>query len=160
MADETLRDKVLAYLKEHNAMTVATVSEGQPWAAAVFYVHDGDLNLYFLSDPKSRHSQQLKKNPKVSVAVNEDYKDWREIKGIQLEGAAVKVTSPLEKAKALALYLSKFPFVKQFVASPLAMLSSMAIAGKPFAVEVYRVTPERLFYLDNRTGFSNRVQLL
>ncbi|MDP2744488.1 MAG: pyridoxamine 5'-phosphate oxidase family protein, partial [Dehalococcoidia bacterium] len=43
---------MLSYLKEHNAMTLATLSEGQPWAAAVFYVHDDRLNLYFLSDPK------------------------------------------------------------------------------------------------------------
>jgi uncharacterized protein len=159
MAEEGLRSKVLTYLKEHNAMTLSTLSDGQPWAAAVFYVHDDRLNLYFLSDPKSLHSQQLMKNARVSVAINEDYRDWREIKGIQLEGVAGKVTSPVEKARALTLYLSKFPFVRNFVTSPLAVLTQMAIAGKPFAVEVYRVTPEHLFYLDNETGFSNRAEL-
>ncbi|MBM2831320.1 MAG: hypothetical protein HW414_372 [Dehalococcoidia bacterium] len=153
------RSKVLTYLREHNAMSLATLSEGQPWAAAVFYVHDDRINLYFLSDPKARHSQQLMKNPRVSVAINEDYRDWREIKGIQLEGIAGKVTSPVEKARALTLYLSKFPFVRDFVTSPLAVLTHMAIAGKPFSVEVYKVTPERLFYLDNETGFSHRAEL-
>lgn len=155
-----LREKVLTYLKDHNAMSLATLSEGQPWAAAVFYVHDDRLNLYFLSDPKARHCQQLMKNPRVSVAINEDYRDWRQIKGIQIEGTAAKVISPVEKAKALTLYLFKFPFVKDFITSPLAVLTHMAIAGKPFAVEVYRVTPEHLFYLDNETGFSQREELL
>jgi uncharacterized protein YhbP (UPF0306 family) len=159
MPETSLHEKVLTYLKEHNAMTLATNSGRQPWAASVFYVHDDHLNLYFLSDPASRHCQQLAENPRVSATINEDYHDWRSIKGIQLEGLAEKVTSLLEKTKALSLYLSKFPFVKDFATSPLAFLSHMVISGKPFPVEVYKVTSEHLFYLDNETGFSQREEL-
>ncbi len=159
MTKAGLRDKVLTYLQAHNTMTLSTQSEGQPWAAAVFYVHDDHLNLYFLSDPASRHCQQLTENPGVSGTINEDYHDWRRIKGIQLEGVAEKITSSREKAKALSLYLSKFPFVKDFVTSPLDFLSQMVISGKPFPVEIYRVVPKHLFYLDNEKGFSRREEL-
>lgn len=160
MTETGLHQKVLAYLKEHNTMTLGTYSEKQPWAASVFYVHDEHLNLYFLSDPASRHCHHLAENSMVSATINEDYHDWKKIKGIQIEGLAERLTSPVEKTKALSLYLSKFPFVKDFITSPLAFLSHMVVSGKPFSVEIYKVVPEHLFYLDNETGFSHREELL
>lgn len=157
--EDRLKREVLAYLEGHNTMSLATCQGGKPWAASVFYVHADDLTLYFLSEPETRHSQELEINPEVSATINEDYRDWREIKGIQLEGKAQKVTSPLEKAKALALYIRKFPFVKDFIPSSLAAFSQMVISGKAFPVEIYKVVPKRLFYLDNEKGFSHREEL-
>ncbi len=155
----TLKEEVRAYLQSHNALTLATVSGEQPWAAAVFFVHDDDLNLYFLSDPASRHCQHLEANPRVSATINEDYGDWRQIKGVQLEGTARRVKSPVETAKVLSLYLAKFPFVKDFIPSPLRILSRIVVSGKPFPVAIYRVSPEHLYYLDNAKGFSHREEI-
>lgn len=159
MAREGMKEEVVAYLKAHFTMTVATTSEDGPWAASVFFVHDEHFNLYFLSDPSSRHSQQLEGNHSVSAAIDEDYHDWRKIKGIQLEGTAQRVRSPIEKTKALTLYLAKFPFVKDLIPSPAKMLSQMVVSGKPFTFEVYKIVPKHLFYLDNEKGFSNREEL-
>ena len=155
-----LRDEVLRYLSAHHSMTLATTANGHPWAAAVFYVHDERLNLYFLSDDKTRHCRELQRQPLVAATVNDDPDDWHKIKGIQVEGHARKVNSPIEKTKALTLYLGKFPFVKGFISSPLAMLSRVAISGKAFPVDVYKVVPDRVFYLDNEKGFSHREELV
>ncbi len=52
-----------------------------------------------------------------------------------------------------------YKIVKDFVASPLDFLSHMVISGKPFPVEIYKVVPKHLFYLDNEKGFSRREEL-
>ena len=40
-----------------NAMTIATKGEdGEPHAAAVYFVCDDQINLYFFSDTESQHS--------------------------------------------------------------------------------------------------------
>ena len=84
-ADEKsgLQRELLEYLQEHYVMTIASCHENVPWAAAVFYASD-DFVLYFLSNPNSRHGTNLAGNSQVSAAIHEDYRDWREIRGIQL----------------------------------------------------------------------------
>ena len=80
--DELRRD-ALAYLRAHNTVSLATNGADGPWAASVFYVNLG-LGLYFLSEPTARHSRNVEANPLIGATINEDYKDWREIKGTQM----------------------------------------------------------------------------
>ncbi len=149
---------MLAYLAAHNTVSLATVAaDGQPWAATVFYVNVG-TDLYFLSEPKTRHSQNILANGLVAATVNEDYRDWQQIKGIQLEGRAEEVSGKLELARALGAYLGKYPFVKQFL-SPGQLLQGVKIAGKTFDIRLWRLRPTRLYYLDNARGFSAREEL-
>ena len=157
-APADLRERVLAYLAAHNTVSLATVGDdGTPWAATVFYAHLG-TDLYWLSEPKTRHSQNLLANGRVAATINEDYRDWQQIKGIQLEGRASEVRGKIELARALAAYLGKYPFVKQFL-SPGQLLQGVQIAGKTFDIRLWRLRPERLYYLDNARGFSARQEL-
>lgn len=158
-AFKDLRAEISSYLAGHNSMVLATTDGDRPWAAAVFYTHDRSFNLYFLSEDTTRHSSHVLINRRVAATVNEDPDDWQKIRGIQLEGIATKVTSAVEKAKVLGLYLRKFPFVRSFLLSPGKALSGMAIDGKTVLFSVYRLTPERILYLDNRKGFSHREEL-
>src|SRR5690242_13170575 len=105
---DALKQQILAYLKTHHTMTLATSAADTPWAATVFYAND-DLRLYFFSSPESRHCQNLAINPRVAVTVQEDYDDWRAIKGIQLEGKVAAVEGVVEKARVLAVYTRKYP---------------------------------------------------
>src|ERR671910_2398558 len=98
---DDLKQQVTHYLRAHNTMTLATCANEVPWAATVFYASE-EWKLYFFSVPQSRHCQNLAANPRVAVTIQEDYKDWREIKGIQLEGTVALVDSLTEKAKAMA----------------------------------------------------------
>src|ERR1035437_4873637 len=108
---EDLRRKILEYLEEHNAMTIASCLRDVPWAAAVFYASDG-FDLSFLSNPHSRHGTNMAANKLVSVTIHEDPRDWRAIRGIQLEGRAEQVRSPKRKVRFWEIYLKKFPFVE------------------------------------------------
>src|SRR3990167_9352254 len=103
-----LKQQILDYMQAHNTMALATSAGDVPWAATVFYASD-DLRLYFFSAPDSRHCQNLAANPRVAVTIQEDYHDWRQIKGIQLEGSVEPVDSLIEKGKAMAVYARKYP---------------------------------------------------
>jgi uncharacterized protein len=150
MAD-LLKQQILEYLHSHNTMTLATCSGDVPWAATVFYAGN-EFALYFFSSPDSRHSQNLAVNQRVAVTIQEDYKDWRAIKGIQLEGRAVLVDGVLEKAKAMAIYARKYADVIKLFTDP-----ASGVFYKAFLkVKFYRVEPERLFFIDNQQGFGKR----
>ena len=152
---EDLKPQVLDYLKSHNTMTLATCAGDAPWAATVFFASD-DLRLYFFSSPESRHCQNLSANAKVAVTVQEDYQDWRQIKGIQLEGRVELVDGVVAKAKAMAIYAIKYPDVIKLFTDP-----SSGIFHKAFLkVKFYRVVPEKLFFIDNSAGFGKRQELV
>jgi len=154
MADE-LKQAILRYIENHNTMTLATSLGDIPWAATVFYASD-DLDLYFFSVPDSRHGQNLAANPRVGVTIQEDYHDWREIKGIQIEGTVQIVDSLARKAKAMAVYARKYPEIVKLFTSP-----ASGIFYKAFLkVRFYCVTPDKLFFINNEEGFGKRQELI
>jgi len=154
MADE-LKQQIVDYLKSHNTMTLATCAGDAPWAATVFFASD-DLRLYFFSAPESRHCQNLAANGRVAVTVQEDYQDWRKIKGIQLEGRAELVDGVVAKGKAMAIYAFKYPEVIKLFTDP-----TSGVFHKAFLkVKFYCVVPEKLFFIDNAQGFGRRQELL
>ena len=152
---EILKQQILDYLKSHNTMTLATCAGEEPWAATVFYASD-ELQLYFFSAPEARHSVNLSSNPRVAATVQEDYKDWRAIKGIQLEGRVLPVEGVIEKAKAMAVYGRKYSDVIRLFTDP-----TSGVFYKAFLkVKFYRVVPERIFFIDNAQGFGKRQELV
>ncbi len=152
---EELKQQILSYMEAHNTMTLGTCHGELPWTATVFYAGDG-FRLYFFSAPDSRHCQNLAANPRVAVTIQEDYRDWHEIKGIQLEGKVVAVDSLIEKGKAMAVYARKYPEVMKIFTNPASGVFYQAF----LKVKFYCVVPERVFYIDNEQGFGKRQELI
>ena len=153
----SLRADARDYLARHNTVSLATTGPEGVWAATVFYASVG-FTLYFLSEPTTRHVQDLLANPSVAATVNEDYHDWQEIKGIQMVATCREVRGKVELARALAVYVKKYPFVAQFL-SPGQLLRGVRVGSRALDVRCYRLTPTRLLYLDNERGFSNRQEI-
>jgi len=151
---EELKRQIQAYMESHNTMTLGTCDADLPWTATVFYASDG-WDIYFFSDPATRHCKNLKRNSRVAVTIQEDYRDWRKIKGIQLEGEVVQVDSILEKAKATAVYARKYPEVIKIFTNP----GSGAFYRAFLKVRFYCVKPRRVCYIDNEQGFGKRQEL-
>jgi uncharacterized protein YhbP (UPF0306 family) len=140
------RERALDYPATHRVMTLATHGPGGPWAAAVFYANDG-FALYFLSSPLSRHGRNLAAQAEVAATVQEDYADWREIKGIQLEGT-VRELSGAEEISARKLYGQKFPVVAKTASAPVAIDAALA------RVRWYRLAATRAYFVDNSASFA------
>lgn len=155
MAEE-LKQQVLSYIESHNTMTLGTCHENVPWAATVFFASE-EFRLYFFSAPDSRHCQNLAANSRVAVTIQEDYREWRKIKGIQLEGKVTLVDSVIEKGKAITVYARKYPEVMKVFTNP----GSGAFYKAFLRVKFYCVVPERVFYIDNEQyGFGQRQELV
>jgi uncharacterized protein YhbP (UPF0306 family) len=168
MQDE-LRQTVLAFLQQHHVMTLATqgsadsgnesenvahsdaVSDGGPWAAAVFYAHDA-TTLYFLSSARSRHARDLARDARVAVSIQSQPADWKDIRGIQLQGRAVQLEGA-ERLAAMARYGLRFPIVGNLARAPAAIAQAFA------KVSWYRIDAKYLFFIDNSKGFGHRDRL-
>ena len=146
------RSQALKYLETHNTLNLATVGPEGPWAAALFYVHDAFL-LYWLSDPSTRHSQNIARNPHAAVTINEDYRDWRLIQGIQMEGTAEQVGTIRDVERPMRLYATKYPFLRNWRDPPLTLAKALG------TVRVYQFTPTRALFIDNTREFGHREEV-
>ena len=144
-----LRDVALDYLHQHQVMTLATVGADGPWAAAVFYVNS-NFTFYFLSAAHTRHAQNFLDHPHVAATIQEDYKDWPAIKGIQLEGLVSRLQGQ-QKRQALSMYEQKYPFMSN---APAQIRSALA------HVYWYQLQPQRLYLIDNSKGLGHRDEIL
>lgn len=144
----------LQLLKEHKTLTLATCSDNQPHAASLYFANDADLNLYFVSDPETRHARDLIANPDVAVTINEDHFPWRQLRGLQIRGRARQV--PAEKRDTvLDLYLERFEDIAALFASPTGS-EEQKIAERLAGGTFFEIIPDWIRVIDNREGFAYR----
>lgn len=149
MTEEAKR--ILDYIACHNTMILSTYGEDGPWSTPVFFVNRG-YRLYFLSEPDSKHSCNLRENPSVAVSITEDYKDWSQIQGVQLKGKASLVNGLKETAVILALFLKKFPAVKHLFKTPGAF---KGVADAQW----HCIEPQLLKFTDNTAKFGEHFEI-
>ncbi len=123
-----LRALILKYLAKNCLMTIATSKDDKPWAATVFFAYDNDLNLYFLSAP-TRKTFNILANPQVAAVIDRDQPGRGKVRGIQLEGQAVKVTNQSQ----LAIFSSRYPWASQYLKDH----------------HLFMITPSKIIYLDD-----------
>jgi uncharacterized protein len=148
-----LRARIDAFLAGHTTLTLATVDgHGLPAAAAVFYAHDEDLDLYFLSEERTQHGQNLAGQPFLAASIQADGQDWRTIQGLQLSGRAAPVTGG-ELAHAAAVYGRKYAFVAAIMA---AGAGSGVLTGPLARARFYVLHPSWFRLIDNRQAFGHK----
>lgn len=128
---------VREYIHSSQVMQLATQVGGQPWLASVYYIEDDNLNLYWLSLPTRRHSQEIQANPKmaITIAVKLD----QPVIGIQAEGVADIVHDGVVVSKVMKRYINKYQVGKDFY--------SNFLAGKNQHV-LYSFSPLRIVLFD------------
>jgi hypothetical protein len=124
------------------ALGTAGLTDGRPQVTPLFFVSDERLNLYWISDPESRHSANLCDWNDAAVAIYAPTWDWAGIKGVQIEGDAQAVNDETERQNALALYQAKFPFVNEKFAALIAQSV------------VYVLRPRWIRWMDNARHFG------
>jgi len=150
------RAAIRQLLEAHNTLTLATAFENRPWAASLFFASDDDLNLYFVSDHRTRHALNIEDGGNVVATVNADCALWAEVKGLQIEGTAGKVTG-LARAKALRVYLGKFHDVRALFEAPQSD-DEETIAQRLRAANMYKLEPRWVRLIDNSKWFGYKVE--
>jgi uncharacterized protein len=155
---DALKSEISDFLSALGPMTVATANGDTPWASSVFFAHDDDLNLYFLSSPETRHSTNIAGNIKVAASIVGDEKDWTKIRGAQVEGTAVQVP-PSEITQAADVYFGKYPGFREMVGAAEGADEEALVAALQY-VHIYKITPRMIRMIDNGKGFAHKEELV
>ncbi len=156
MTDET-RSAIGELLDQNSTLTLATSKDGMPWAATVFFAHNSDFDLYFVSDHRTRHGQHMADNDRVAAAINPDCDAWAEVRGLQLEGR-VTVLKGAARLAALGHYLAKFKDVKALFDKPKDK-NEATIAERLRNAQLYKIQPEWIRLIDNSRWFGYKEEL-
>jgi len=147
-----LRAEIEVFLAAHHTVSLATVDdEGAPHAANVLYAHDG-LALYWMSNIETRHSRHIEARPRVTATVAPDYADFRLIRGLQIFGAARRL-SGVESLKTAARMVSRYGFLAELAKGPAKLRAAFEMAG------FYCLEPTLITYIDNTRGFGHKETL-
>ena len=136
----------IEYLNRHSVLCLASTRDNQPWVAPVFYAV-WQNSLLFLSAPHTRHCKNLELNPLASGSIQEDYANWKNIKGIQLEGRVERIAEHYRRS-AIDCYVGKFPVT--------GTDAPVEIANALDKVSWYQLVPSRMYLIDNSKGLGNR----
>jgi len=153
---EEYRQAALALIQGESTLTLATAAESGPWSAPVYYVC---LNgrFYFFSSPQSRHILQAAGSGEAAASLFHQADSWQSIRGIQMTGTVERIHSMALSIKAIAMYLKRFTFVREFFPEDLA--PDLEAFFAQFKARLYAFTPTEVYYIDNRFGFGNRQRI-
>lgn len=132
-------------------MSLATIGNDGLWNTAVFYASNA-WELYFVSSPDTRHCRNITDNPQVAVTIQEDYDNWKSIKGIQVQAKVEKVEEG-EIPGVIDLYKKKFSFFND--ATQMVEKITRALEKSSW----YRVVPSTVYFVNNEKGFGNRTEI-
>lgn len=141
MADA--RTEALAFLKGHQAGVLSTVTpDGAPHGSAVYYVADGDFNIYFVTLKTSGKFANLQAHPAVAFTVGRQ--DVPQT--IQIEGVASVLQHPDDIGTHAADLMRALTSNSRYYA-PLTKLDNDATA-------VVWIQPKRIRWADYTTAAS------
>ena len=152
MSELPLDKRIAEFLAAHHVVTLATCEGGAVHAASLMYALDG-FSLIWMSDPKSRHSQEIERNPRVAATIAPDYTDFAAIRGLRIAGTAVRLTSAGDILHGTALMLGRYSFLRELVTGPESLRRAFNQSG------FYRLQPETVTLIDNTVTFGHKETL-
>lgn len=109
-----MEQKAIDILDSHRIMAISTVRpDGWPQTTIVGYANDG-LLLYFLISRRSQKFANIQRDDRVSVAIGEEPRDFRELKAVYAGAHASEVTDSRQRAHAWRLLMQRHPNLREF----------------------------------------------
>jgi nitroimidazol reductase NimA-like FMN-containing flavoprotein (pyridoxamine 5'-phosphate oxidase superfamily) len=152
-----IKSLILGLLDEHRVMTLATNRpDGWPQATMVGYVNDGFLLYCFVARNTQKYAN-IKRDPRISIAIGTDAPNPIAIKGLSLAGHAAEVTDPSEFNDIAKLRLKKYPEYAQPSSALNDEAASVRISPNPPPenVALLRIAPDFISVLDYSQGFGH-----
>jgi general stress protein 26 len=140
---QEFKQQIIDLLDDHRIMTIATNrADGWPQATIVGYVNDG-LIVYFVIGRDSQKYANIVRDPRVSVAIGNDYPQFLQIKGLSMAGRVAEVRDRDEIEHVAEIMYRRYP---EYQAVP---------RPDPAVVPLMRLTPEIVSILDYTQGFGH-----
>jgi len=135
--------QIVELLDKHRIMTIATNrADGWPQATVVGYANDG-LIIYCLIAREGQKWANITRDPRVSLAIANDYPQPLQIKGLSIAARAVEATDSGEREHFAEIMYKRYPEYK--VMPP----------PDPATMPLIRLTPEIVSVLDYSKGFGH-----
>ena len=141
-------------IRNQRTMILATANP-EPWSAPVYYVYR-NRRFYFFSSSNSRHVTEALATGRSAASIFHDSSHWREIEGLQMDGALATVPIGSDAIEVFRSYVQKFPTVKDFFLD--AALDFQRFTDR-FRTQMYAFVPDRVCYLNNRAGLGKRQEI-
>ncbi len=155
LSPQDVEGEISRLLGSLTTLSLATVNpQGAPCAAAVYFVSDKDLNIYFLSARTTVHGANMLALPLVAATAHDEHQEWKTLCGLQLTGEAHPVGA-LEFPRAARLYNRKYPFVDLLKASD----DKAALAKAMAATTIWKLVPDWIRITENARGFGFKQEL-
>lgn len=140
---DAFKKQIIDLLNHHRVMTVATNRpDGWPQATMVGYANDG-LIIYCVISSDSQKYANITQDPRVSLAIGNDYPQPLQIKGLSIAAKAAVSTDPGEREHVTEIMLKRYPEYR--IMPP----------PDPAAMPLLRITPEVVSILDYSKGFGH-----
>ncbi|MDR1460737.1 MAG: pyridoxamine 5'-phosphate oxidase family protein [Campylobacteraceae bacterium] len=108
-----MNKEFIKFIEEHHVLHVSSCENEKTWSASCFYLFLENINTFvFASDKKTRHMQNIIKNPFVSGTIALETKEIGLIQGLQFEGVVKKASLKAKKA-----YFLSYPFAVTLIPS-------------------------------------------
>ncbi len=135
------KQKLLQYLKSQRLMTLSTY-DNRPSVSSVYYAIDDTFNLYFLSEPKSKHCLDIKMNKQVGCNIADSHQLVTDKKiGVQIHGTATQLQDESLVKKALQMWNNAIPGFEHII-------NWENIEKKVIKSRVYKVKPVLIKFLN------------
>ena len=137
-----LIESVLNILSREHLMALATLRhDGFPATTWVHYINDA-LTLYFACDAASQKAGNIALNPKVSLAIASETKNFYRLKGLSMSGHARRIKEKTTAALVAKRLFSELPQSRRFVPED------------PASLAVFEVKPIVISIIDYSKGFG------
>jgi uncharacterized protein YhbP (UPF0306 family) len=105
---KTVEKYIAEYLSTAYFMQIGTSVNNVPWVCTVHVATNDRMDLIWVSEVSSRHSQDIEKNAHVAGALVLPQRPDVPVWGIQFQGEAQKVTDETEARELLSSYRKRF----------------------------------------------------
>ena len=140
-SEARVRNRILRLLQENTLCSLATVRRNNhAHISPVYFCYSEDLELYFLSDPRSLHCQNLLTNASMAVTIFDSSQKWG------LANRGMQFFGMCSEAKGEYATQAQLLYGKRFQA--FAEWKTAHSKDFPFRYHFYRFVPREIKILD------------
>jgi len=149
LSDRRLRKSIIRILRDSELCSIATLDpRNRPHINTAYFSYRGldDLEIFFLSDTKSRHCRNLSRNPFMAMTIFRTNQPWDAPgRGLQLFGTCSQREGPSAR-EAERAYANRFPSYAKWMSS--TKKDEKKLVEQLRSYRFYRFLPQQLKVFD------------